>query len=126
MSDHYQTILCEKKDRWAKITLNRPEVKNALSEVMTDELMSVFSEIEEDKSIRGVSLRGSQGAFCAGADLKDFKNNFVLKKPSLDEVKAMNVGAGKLFKTLSQLPKIVVAFRVALTWCASCWGAALR
>ena len=79
MSDHYQTILFEKKDRWAKITLNRPEVKNALSEVMTDELMSVFSEIEEDKSIRGVSLRGSQGAFCAGADLKDFKNNFVLK-----------------------------------------------
>ena len=36
----------------------------------------VTSEIEEDKSIRGVSLRGSQGAFCAGADLKDFKNNF--------------------------------------------------
>ena len=49
MSDRYQTILFEKKDRWAKITLNRPEVKNALSEVMTDELMSVFSEIEEDK-----------------------------------------------------------------------------
>ncbi len=109
MSDRYQTILFEKKDRWAKITLNRPEVKNALSEIMTDELMSVFSEIEEDKSIRGLSLRGSQGAFCAGADLKDFKNNFVLKKPSLDEVKAMNVGAGKLFQTLSQLPKIVVA-----------------
>ena len=49
MSDRYQTILFEKKDRWAKITLNRPEVKNALSEIMTDELMSVFSEIEEVK-----------------------------------------------------------------------------
>ena len=48
MSDRFQTILFEKKDRWAKITLNRPEVKNALSEIMTDELMSVFSEIEED------------------------------------------------------------------------------
>ena len=48
MSDHYSTILFDKKDRWANITLNRPEVKNALSEVMTDELMSVFRELKED------------------------------------------------------------------------------
>lgn len=49
MSDRYQTILFEKKDRWAKITLNRPEVKNALSEVMTDELIAVFQKLKKIK-----------------------------------------------------------------------------
>jgi len=50
MSDHFRTIVFKKKDRWANITLNRPEVKNALSEIMTDELMLVFKEIKEDDS----------------------------------------------------------------------------
>jgi isohexenylglutaconyl-CoA hydratase len=109
MAKVYETIIYETKNRWATITLNRPEVKNALSEVMTNELTSAFEDIRNDTNIRGLAIRGSNGAFCAGADLKDFKNNFVLKKPTIEEVKDMNVGAGLLFKSLSQLPKIVVA-----------------
>ena len=105
----YETILVNNHDRWVRLILNRPDVKNALSEKMTTELLSVLENIKEDKNIRGVSIEGSGDAFCAGADLKDFRRNFVLQTPDFDQVRTMNLEAGKLFKILSQLPKIVVA-----------------
>ena len=109
MREKYLTLKIEKKNRWVHIILNRPEVKNALSEEMTSELLNVLKEIKNDKETKGITLRGSKGAFCAGADLKDFKNNFVLKTPSFEEVKNMNINAGILYRELAQIPKIVVA-----------------
>ena len=109
MKTQYETILVNNHDRWVRLILNRPDVKNALSEKMTTELLSVLENIKEDKNIRGVSIEGSGDAFCAGADLKDFRRNFVLQTPDFDQVRTMNLEAGKLFKILSQLPKIVVA-----------------
>ena len=109
MKTQYETILVKNHDRWVRLTLNRPDVKNALSEKMTTELLSALENVKEDKNIRGVSIEGSGDAFCAGADLKDFRKNFVLQTPDFDQVRTMNLEAGKLFKTLSQLPKIVVA-----------------
>ena len=41
--------------------------------------------------------------------LKTLERNFVLQTPDFDQVRTMNLEAGKLFKILSQLPKIVVA-----------------
>ena len=109
MKTQFETILVKDHDRWVRLTLNRPDVKNALSEKMTTELLSVLEKVKEDKNIRGVSIEGSGDAFCAGADLKDFRKNFVLQTPDFDQVRTMNLEAGKLFKILSQLPKIVVA-----------------
>jgi len=109
VNTQYETILVNKYDRWVRLILNRPEVKNALSEKMTLELLSVLEDLKDDNNIRGVSIEGAGDAFCAGADLKDFRKNFVLQTPEFDQVRSMNLEAGKLFKKLSQLPKIVVA-----------------
>ena len=86
MNTQYETILVNKYDRWVRLTLNRPEVKNALSEKMTLELLSVLEDLKDDNNIRGVSIEGAGDAFCAGADLKDFRKNFVLQTPEFDQV----------------------------------------
>lgn len=109
MMKKYLTLKIEKKNRWVHIALNRPAVKNALSEEMATELLNVLKEIKNDDETKGITVRGSNGAFCAGADLKDFKNNFVLKTPTFEEVRNMNINAGILFRELAQIPKIVVA-----------------
>ncbi len=67
----YSTILYEKKGRIVKITLNRPEVLNAINSVMDDELHRALDEIAGDREIDLMILTGAGRAFCAGRDLKE-------------------------------------------------------
>ncbi len=67
----YSTILYEKKDRIAKITLNRPEVLNALNTTLKEELYLALDDIEKDEEIDVFILTGAGRAFCAGVDLKE-------------------------------------------------------
>ena len=53
----------------ARITLNRPERRNALSRALIDELRDALWEADDDKSVHCVILRGAGAAFCAGYDL---------------------------------------------------------
>lgn len=53
------------------ITLNRPEVRNAMSLAMVQELRQVLAQAEGDGQTRVLVLRGAGGHFCSGADLKD-------------------------------------------------------
>lgn len=53
------------------LTLNRPEVRNAMSLAMVTELRAALADAEADPGARVVVLRGAGGHFCAGADLKD-------------------------------------------------------
>jgi methylglutaconyl-CoA hydratase len=52
-----------------RITLNRPEVRNAFDEELIDALSSCIASAEDDPSVRVVVLAGAGKAFCAGADL---------------------------------------------------------
>jgi isohexenylglutaconyl-CoA hydratase len=54
-----------------RLTLNRPEARNALSMAMVAELRAALAEAEQAGDMRVVVLRGAGGHFCAGADLKD-------------------------------------------------------
>ena len=53
------------------ITLNRPEVRNAMSLAMINELLTTLRQAEEDASVRVIVLRGTGGHFCAGGDIGD-------------------------------------------------------
>jgi len=64
-------IIFECQDGIAKITLNRPEVMNALDPVTYDEITQAFGEIERDPGIVvGIVIGAGDRAFTAGADLK--------------------------------------------------------
>ena len=65
----YSTILFEKRDRIATVTLNRPERLNAITEDMTDELLDVFTEIEKDEEVWTIIVTGAGRALCSGADV---------------------------------------------------------
>jgi 2-(1,2-epoxy-1,2-dihydrophenyl)acetyl-CoA isomerase len=58
------------EDGVARITLDRPEAKNALTAEARDRLTSLFEEASSDLNVRVVVLTGTGGAFCTGADLR--------------------------------------------------------
>lgn len=66
----YDRIILEKKDRIAKITLNRPKELNAIDKETHLQLQAAFKDIEADPEVRVVIITGAGRAFCAGADLK--------------------------------------------------------
>ena len=66
----YETILYEKSNGVATITLNRPQALNAFTPQMNNELSQALREAERDGEVRCVVLTGSGRAFCAGQDLK--------------------------------------------------------
>jgi len=65
----YETFSIEKEDEVAWLTLNRPEVLNAINVQMVTELRDYFGGLSEDASTRIVVMRGAGRAFCAGLDL---------------------------------------------------------
>ncbi len=66
--------LAVRHDGWAlHVTLDRPEVKNAMSSEMVAELSAVFASIAERDDVRCVVLRGAGGTFCAGGDVRDMR-----------------------------------------------------
>ncbi|MDP6799329.1 MAG: enoyl-CoA hydratase/isomerase family protein [SAR202 cluster bacterium] len=65
----YETILYEKQRKGVLITLNRPEVLNAISREMEAELRRAFAEADDDPEVRAVVLTGAGRAFSAGYDI---------------------------------------------------------
>lgn len=73
MVSAFETIILEKRDGAAWVTLNRPRVLNAYNVQMRDELFQALGLIGDDDDIRVVAFRGAgDRAFCAGADLTEF------------------------------------------------------
>ena len=66
----YETILYEKQNRVATITLNRPQALNAFVPEMNSELLDALKEGERDEEIRCFMITGAGRAFCSGQDLK--------------------------------------------------------
>jgi 2-(1,2-epoxy-1,2-dihydrophenyl)acetyl-CoA isomerase len=66
-----ETLLVERKDGVATVTMNRPERKNAANGRMLLELREIFEEVEDNPDDRVMVLTGAGGAFCSGADLGD-------------------------------------------------------
>jgi enoyl-CoA hydratase/carnithine racemase len=68
----FETLLYDKREGVAWITLNRPEVLNAYNIRMRDELAELLSAVAEDDELRVLAIQGAGRAFCAGADLTEF------------------------------------------------------
>jgi enoyl-CoA hydratase len=68
MSD---TLLVDRGDGVATVTLNRPESRNALNSELLRALYDAFVDLEGDDAVAAVIITGADPAFCAGLDLKE-------------------------------------------------------
>jgi len=64
-------VIIERQEEYAIVTLNRPEVMNALSRALCRQLTETISALETDPTVRVLILTGAGRAFCAGLDLKE-------------------------------------------------------
>lgn len=65
-------VLYEKDRHVARITLNKPEKRNALDEELSRELCAALQKARDDDDVRAVVLTGNGTAFCAGGDVARF------------------------------------------------------
>jgi 2-(1,2-epoxy-1,2-dihydrophenyl)acetyl-CoA isomerase len=71
----YESLLVERRDHVATLTLNRPESYNALDLTLGRELFHAVLEVDEDPGVRCVVITGAGRAFCSGGNVKDFADH---------------------------------------------------
>lgn len=112
----------ELADQWLTIRLNAVENRNALTDALSAELRAVLMAINpnfdlsddyaqrDDFAVRGITLRGNGGVFCAGGDLKAFQSLRELTGDDqlLAAIETSMTGA-ELFWLVNQAPQVVVA-----------------
>jgi enoyl-CoA hydratase len=101
----YQMLTVSKSDGVATVTLNNPARKNAINRRMHAELEHIWDDIDADDEIRVVVLTGEGGAFCAGIDLND-------QKEQNDEGRSgrpRTRGARRLFWNMLDCEKPIIA-----------------
>ncbi len=87
----YETILYSKSDGVATITLNRPEVLNALSTTLFRELDTAITAVESDEEVKAVIITGAgDRAFTAGADIHEMTRNAESDSPPQTDPKRPN------------------------------------
>ena len=70
MTDYQHIIVDTPRHNVSRITLNRPDSRNALNNVLRAELYSTLESNDRDPNVRVTIIRGAGKAFCAGYDLK--------------------------------------------------------
>ena len=96
-----ENIIAKLDGGWLTISLNTPQNRNALSAGMSADLTSVLQAVRDNRTVRGITLRGNGGVFCAGGDLKGFSGGDA-------DILAMSKGGGALFALVASMPQVVV------------------
>jgi isohexenylglutaconyl-CoA hydratase len=102
----FDTLAVRRDGGVLHLTLNRPELRNAMSLTMVGELREALRDAEADASTRVVVLRGAGGHFCAGADLKDLA---AARAANADALAETNARFGALCVAFSRTPLALVA-----------------
>jgi enoyl-CoA hydratase len=107
---NYETIIYEKRDRIAVVTLNRPEKYNTIRPPMPDEIEHAIGRANNDREIRVIVLQGAGKSFCGGFDFSDGLQHFEtyglstdpkLYDPGVDMMTSFNPHAGPTQRFMS-------------------------
>ena len=97
-------VIEEQENGIVRLTLNRPEQFNSLSEAMLETLQEKLDALAENKDARLVILQGAGKAFCAGHDLKEM---IATRKESY--YKSLFQQCSRMMMTLNRIPQPVIA-----------------
>ena len=68
---NFENLIYEEKDKTAFLTLNRPEVNNALSMKLSDELVAAIEIVRKSKKLKFLVIKGAGNNFCVGDDISE-------------------------------------------------------
>jgi enoyl-CoA hydratase len=103
MPQSYETLLVERRERVAIITINRPEKRNALNIQTREDGAAALDELREDSSVGVVVFTGAgDKAFVAGADIAEFAGRTAITQ------REVMLGRS-LFTAIDSFPKPVIA-----------------
>jgi len=102
-------LLATVQDGVAVLTLNRPERRNALTEVMLTALAATLRAVEADGDVACVVLTGAGGAFCAGGDVKAMAEGDGRARPFDEHVQRQRVSHRETSGRLHRMPKPTIA-----------------
>lgn len=102
-------IVLERSDGWLTIRFNRPQARNALTASMIGEISAALDEAADDAGVRGVTLRGNGGVFCAGGDIKGFGATLSGDADARAALVEASREAGRFFRKVDETPMVVVA-----------------
>jgi enoyl-CoA hydratase/carnithine racemase len=106
--ESYEALLVDVADGVATLTINRPEKRNAWSARLSEELVSIFGELEADPKVRVSILTGAgDKAFSAGADLGDARTHRVASVGA--HLASVSPRGMSIFNAVAEHPKPVVA-----------------
>jgi methylglutaconyl-CoA hydratase len=108
MSQYSNLIELRVDEPSGTVTLNRPEVLNALSLASIRELTQAISDLHLERRVRAIILSGSGESFCSGTDLQELKETYELESPYerwYEEVTAFK----ELTELILRCPKPVIA-----------------
>src|SRR5213592_2622138 len=104
VSEPYEYLRLETEGPVARITLNRPQVRNALSLALSDELIHALERLRDTDTVKVVVLQGAGGTFCAGDDITEMPRwgnaNGVMRRVH---------GYQHMANTLEELDKLTIA-----------------
>ncbi|HBP2210465.1 TPA: enoyl-CoA hydratase/isomerase family protein, partial [Pseudomonas aeruginosa] len=103
---HCETLLLEPIEGVLRITLNRPQSRNAMSLAMVGELRAVLAAVRDDRSVRALVLHGAGGHFCAGGDIKDMAG---ARAAGAEAYRTLNRAFGSLLEEAQAAPQLLVA-----------------
>ena len=112
-STHPTTLALRREGPVLHLSLNRPEVRNAMSLQMVQELHAVLAQSEKlsepPGGVRVIVLRGNGGHFCAGADLKDMAQARAKLADDPQALAKTNAAFGELCVAFARSPLVIVA-----------------
>lgn len=104
-----EELLACKKNGVATITLNRPEVRNALSSTLTPALRSILNQLGSDPDVGALLITGAGKAFCSGGDVKGMTATNEKKLSDEDRIADLKIRQRTLTGALVSIRKPTIA-----------------
>lgn len=100
----YETLDVRFESFVAYVTLNRPEVRNAMNNQMVLDLIAVFDDLRDNRAVRAVVLSGAGGTFCAGGDIKEMAAAFQSGEPD-----NFSAPLDTMLRRINGAPQVIIA-----------------